>query len=398
MATHQAAASVPQQGVNAAPASAQQQARPFFQASKVGVNQTGSWPSQAVATQVGPTPLTASGGYLRRVILETTATGGSGAATGAGDYPFNVFDLVRYAMPNNTPILELSGYNLMLADCYGGYAGVNDPRNDPDYSANADNPSIWPFIPIALDETAMGALSDLSSSSGFQLTAQFATSAHLWGANAPATLPTFALTAYSEYWTLPNQVDMNNRQQQTVPPYAGTVQLWNQIPNVSLPAGGGSFRLQLNRMGNQLRTIVMVTRSGSGTGGSVPARTDTPFPNPVNLRWDDVILRAQDPQTIRKVMKETVNGLTARDTGVHTFPYSLGIGRFVGGNGVSSYIPTVTDTRYELSGTFGVATLPTLDWLVNDVSSAPSTGLERTQVPGGVAYYPPAPGPAGNTM
>ena len=385
----------PQQGVNAAPQSAGASQRPFCQASKVGVQSTWNTSSVSVssASTLGPNALTASGGFIRRVILETIGSGAStGASTAAGDAPFNLYSTVRFAMPNNTPILELSGYNLMLADAYGGYAGVNDIRNDPDYAFGATNTfKMWPFIPIALDETGMGALSDLSSSSGFQLTLGISASSTIWTV-APGTLPTFAITAYTEYWTLPNNADMNNRPQATTPPYAGTVQLWNQIPNVGLPSGGGSYRLQLNRLGNQLRTVILVTRSGSS------ARDDTPFPNPALLRWDDVILRNQSPQTIRKRMKEFVNGLTARDTGVEVFHYSNGIGRFVGGNGVSSYLPTVTDTRYELSGTFGSATTPTLDWVINDVSSAPQTGLGRTQVPGGTAYYPPAPQPAANTM
>jgi hypothetical protein len=382
----------PGTGVNSAPASAQQRARPFCQAAKDGVQLAGNWSTQlsAASPQVGPVSLTASGGFLRRIILELVSTGGAGSGVGAADYPFNLPQLVRFSEPNNTPIVELSGFNLLLSNIYGGYVGVNDPRNDPDYSQNGNNPAIWPFIPIELDPTGMGALSDLSSSSGYQLTVQYNPASAIW-TTAPTTLPAVALNAYSHYWTLPNREDMNGRPQATTPPFAGTVQLWNQISNIGLPAGGGAQRVQLNRMGNQLRTIVMVTRAAG-------ARSDVPFPNPFSLRWDDVLLRNQDPQTLRKIMREYVNGMTARDVGVHVLPFSQGISRFVGGNGVSSYLPTVTDTRFELSGTFGAATTPTVDWLVNDVSSAPLSGLERTTVGGGLGYYPPAPAPMAGTQ
>jgi hypothetical protein len=379
----------PGTGSNAAPASAQQRARPFCQASKHGQQQTAAF-SQILTTasvQLGPTALTASGGFVRRIVIETVGSGAGGTTAGipGPDYPWLVYNKIRYSEPNNTPIFELSGFNTLLADVYGGYTSIEDPRADPDYSNNNNNPTLLPFVPIELDPTGMGALSDLSASSGYQLTL-FTTpsgNANLYS-TAANPLPTLTITVFTDYWTLPNAVDMNGRPQATVPPYAGTVQLWNEIPNIVLPAGGGSSRQQLNRMGNQLRTIIMVTRVSSST------RSDVPFPNPLLLRWDDVVIRNQDPVSLRKYFREFVDTFVGRDTGVHVFPFSFGISRSVGGNGVSSYLPTVTDTRFELSGTFGAATTPTLDWLVNDVSSAPLSGIERTTVGGGLGYYPPA--------
>ena len=90
-------------------------------------------------------------------------------------------------------------------------------------------------------------------------------------------------------------------------------------------------------------------------------------------------------------MKEALITSSARDVGVYTYPYSQGITRTVGGNGVSSYLPTVTATRYELSGPSGGA--GTLDWVINDVSSAPVSGVQRATAGGGLGYYPPQPSP-----
>jgi hypothetical protein len=80
---------------------------------------------------------------------------------------------------------------------------------------------------------------------------------------------------------------------------------------------------------------------------------------------------------------------SARDVGVYVYPYSFGISRTVGANGVSSFLPTVTATRYELSGASGGA--GTLDWVINDVSSAPVSGVQRATVGGGLGYSPPSP-------
>jgi len=84
---------------------------------------------------------------------------------------------------------------------------------------------------------------------------------------------------------------------------------------------------------------------------------------------------------------------SARDVGVYCYPYSAGITRTVGGNGVSSFLPTVTATRYELSGASGGA--GTLDWIVNDVSSAPVSGVQRASVGAGLGYNPPSPASTG---
>jgi hypothetical protein len=139
-------------------------------------------------------------------------------------------------------------------------------------------------------------------------------------------------------------------------------------------------------MGNQLRTVIMVTRAAG-------LRSETPFPNPAQLRWDDINLRIESPQSVRKIMREMLDTTSARDVGVYCYPYSAGITRTVGGNGVSSFLPTVTATRYELSGASGGA--GTLDWIVNDVSSAPVSGVQRASVGAGLGYNPPSPASTG---
>lgn len=375
----------PGSGVNSDPASRAQQARPFAQASKEGFQPALNWSvtTGANAINLGPLPLPASGGYLKRLAIELVGTGGAGAAVLQADGPWSVIGEVRLLEPNGTPVLDLSGYNLLLADTYGGYAGSPDPRVDPDYSngGTSGNLNIEPYIPLEIDTTGRGALADLSSSSAFQLYISMANTASVWS-TAPSTLPTIAINTYQHFWTLPNDKDQDGNQQNTSPPYPGTIQLWSQIPNISI---ANNQRVQLNRMGNQIRCVIMVFRSAG-------ARAESPAPNAFAFRWDDVILYNVDLQTLRKIMREVVNGLTARDTGVYTMPFNKGLSRFVGGNGVSSYLPTVTATRFEISGPNSGGTV---DWLVNEVTSAPISGVQRSSVGGGLQFYPPNPAPAG---
>jgi hypothetical protein len=150
-------------------------------------------------------------------------------------------------------------------------------------------------------------------------------------------------------------------------------------------------------MGNQLRTVIMATKAAG-------VYAETPFPNPAQFRWDDINLRIESPQSLRKWIREflittqtrAASGGLPGFVGIYAYPYSNGITREVGGNGISSLLPTVTATRYELSGASGVA--GTLDWVINDVSSAPVSGVQRATVGGGLGYYPPAPPAAGGTM
>jgi hypothetical protein len=376
------AAAPPQQGTRSAPAETAQRPVPFAQASVHGCEQGPTFTVTPGTTQqnFGPFPLPATG-YLRRVILEvaTTTTGAGGAF--AGDGPFNIFALLRLTDTNGAPIFELSGYNTLLADTYGGYAGCPDPRVDPDYSASSLTPAISPYIPLEIDPTGMGAPANLSASSAYRLSAIVDTSANIW-ATAPGTIPTFTVTVWCEFWTLPAPTSMDGRPQSIAPPFAGTVQLWSQQPNVSVAAGGN--RLALNRMGNLLRTVLCVFRVSG-------ARSDAVFGDPVTLRWDDINLEVCSRRKLRKIMREYTNDLTSRDIGVYLFGnYSYGTERNVGALSVASWLPTVTATRYEISTPAGSGAGGTLDFVINDVSVAATAPEERATVGGaGVGFHPP---------
>lgn len=388
---------MPTQALTTANAGKQQQARPqaaikpFCQASKVATRLVGSYAPGISATPapIGPVSLTASGGFVRRWILETILSGGGGTTAGvlAADGPWNLFSLVTLAEPNNNPIVNLTGFNLFLADIYGGFATGENPANDPDYSTSLGNINMWPYLPIELDPTALGALSDLSSSSGYQLYILPNPTGTVY-TTIPSPLPTAALNVYAEYWALPESQDGSKQQQAIVPPRAGTIQMWNQILNIVLAAGGGNQYMQLNRMGNRLRTILMVTRAAG-------ARSDTPFPNPARIDWDDIVLHGLSPQILRKRMFEMVLSQAVRPTGAFALFFNQGIERNVGGNGASSWLPTVTDTRFALEGNFPSASTPTLDWVINDVSRAPLGAVERTSIgPSSPGYHPALPSAA----
>lgn len=380
-ALQHATGAAPQQGARAAAVAP----KPFAQASKHGTRLVGNFnPALSAAPgAVGPTALTASGGYIRRYVLENLLTGGGGTTAGVlqADGPWNLDALITLTEPNNNPVFNLTGYNTFLSNIYGGFAMGANPANDPDFATALGNIVAYPYIPIELDPTGLGALSDLSSSSGYQLYILPNPIGTVFS-TLPSPVPARALNVYAEFWTLPDRVDGSNNPQAIVPPRAGTIQMWNQILNIGLAAGGGNQEYQLNRMGNRLRTLIMVTRSNG-------ARSDAVFPTPARVEWDDIILHNISPQLLRKRMFEKALSQSSRPVGTHALFFNEGINRFVGGNGASSWLPTVVDTRFALSGQFPSATSPTLDWIVNDVSYAPLGAVERTTVgTSGPGFHP----------
>ena len=315
------------QGTESAPASAAQRARPFCQAAQFGCEQGNAFTGTQGVNPLtyGPNPLPATG-YIRRVRLPAVLTGGAaGTFTAGGDAPWNFYNLIRFAEPNAAPVFELTGFNTLVADYFGGFAGWDDPRQDWDYVGTSPNINIEPYVPVELDPTGMGALSNLRNASAFRLTLIVEAAANIYSVN-PTTFSAFTVVPHVDYWTLPNQVDQENNPQATAPPYPGTIQLWSQIQNLTARPSATTGRAS--------------TGWGTSSGpwrwspASAGLRSETPFPNPAQLRWDDINLRIETPQSIRKIMRETVFGTSTRDVGVYVYPYSTGVTRGVGGNGV----------------------------------------------------------------
>src|SRR5581483_8555920 len=112
-------------------------------------------------------------------------------------------------------------------------------------------------------------------------------------------------------------------------------------------------------------------------------RSDAVVGDNLILRWDDINLDVVDRKTIRKRMREYTNDLVQRDTGVYLFGlYNYCTDRFVGGRCVSSWLPTVTATRYEISTPAGLGAGGTLDFVINDVSVASTMPQQRATVGG----------------
>lgn len=371
------------EGEGAMPATAQQRAIPFHQASHGAEEpaETYEVTPGAAAQTLGPHPLPAQG-YLDKVVIDVEASGGEeGEAETAtnNDFPFCAINLVRLQDSNSATITELTGFELLLAMTYGGFAGSPDPRNYPQYSSNKNNPKMVLKIPVGLNPMGLGTLANQSSSSAFKLTIVVASKAEIWS-TAPETVPKLIIKTSTELMTLPPAADSLGRPQQQTPPYNGTAQYWRVQPNVSVNKGNNPTRV--TDTGNMLRMLGFIGRKEG-------ARSEEPFPDPFNLVWDTGYLRISTRRLLQIRMREQIEQLAERDVGVYIFNWSYGTHRHAGENEVSAFIPTVTATRLEVTGSSAEA--GTLDVLTNSVSVAEINPAMRPVERTATGYQPPTP-------
>jgi hypothetical protein len=370
------------EGPGSTPATAAQRQIPFHQASHHATEPafTQEVTPGTAATTFGPLPLPAQG-YLDKVVIDIEATGGNEEEAEVGlDYPFTVLTLVRLQDSNSATITELSGFNLMLAMTYGGFAGSPDPRNYPQYTANKGNPKLVLKIPVGLNPMGLGVLANQSASSSFKLTIVVGSKTDIWQTKVPKAIPKLTIRVSNELMTLPPSVDSLRRPQQQVPPYNGTAQYFRVQPNVSVSSGNNNTRV--TDTGNMLRMLGFIARKSG-------ARTDETFPDPYNLIWDTGYLHIATRRLLQVRMRELIEQLAERDKGVYFFNWSYGTHRHAGENELNALIPTVTATRLELTGSGAEA--GTLDIFTNTVSIAEVNPALRPVQRNATGYQPPTP-------
>jgi hypothetical protein len=370
------------EGPGSTPATAQQRRIPFHQASHDAEEpaETFEVTPGAGITTLGPHPLPAQG-YLDKVVIDLEATGGNEEEAAVGlDYPFTAISLVRLQDSNGATITELSGFQLMIAMTYGGFAGSPDPRNYPQFSANKGNPKFVLKIPVGLNPMGLGVLANQSSSSAFKWTIVVGSKEEIWQTKVPKAIPKFIIKVSSELKTLPPPADSLGRPQQQVPPYNGTAQYFRVQPNLSVNKGQNQTRI--TDTGNMIRMLALITRKSG-------ERTDEPFPDPYNLVWDTGYLRISTRRLLQIRMREAIEQLAERDKGVYLWNWSTGTHRHAGENELNAYIPTVTATRLEVTGSSAEA--GTADVFTNTVSIAEIDPSRRPVQRNATGYQPPTP-------
>ena len=223
-------------------------------------------------------PLVARPGYFRNFRITHQASGGvNGSVTvaAAADAPYNVSALTTLRDAFGTPLIVADGYSAsylipMFSGGFGMNNGTNFPQNLASYSAisvgattGTGNFTYSYALPLEFAK-GYGVLSAANASLLPTLQFQVASSSALY-TTAPGTLPTVATTVDTDFYWLPEGVNVE-------PPGLGTTrQYLLQQLNPTI-ASTGSARLQFPRLGGFLSEVTIIARDSSG------ARIDTAYP------------------------------------------------------------------------------------------------------------------------
>jgi hypothetical protein len=326
----------------------------------------------ATSTALGPYDVPAYG-YLRNIILDVQASGGTGAGvTVKEDAPWNVISEIALIDVNGAPVVgPFSGYDLYLINKYGGYAYAADPKLSPMYSAPSATGGNFRFllrIPVEFSaREGLGSLPNANAASTWKLRVTLNPASQIYNV-APSGLPSVRVRMYLDAWSQPAQTDLKGNATAQQPPAIGTTAYWSKT---TLPVSAGFNTLRLPRMGSLIRNLMFVFRD---TAGGTRSAGDTAFPDTPSLYWDTRLLKTYQRDLWKHEMyrktgysaaAEAANGL---DSGVFVEDYCHDFDGKIGGELRDQYLGTTQSTRYELTGTFTSA--GTLTVITNDVAAA----------------------------
>jgi hypothetical protein len=319
-------------------------------------------PIQAPLWNCSPT------GWLRGAWFnfQMTITGGGTSATYANDGPwglvqkFTIYDLGQQV------VLQVTGYEWMVLNKFGGYFAMGDPRADLQYStANTGNFNYnlyAPFEVVARD--ALGVVQN-ESKPGWKLEIWIDTAQNTYGQGA--TLPTGTATislhirGYLDSYTEPAAAAPGGRSFSQTPPLPGSLQYWKS-ENVALPSGSTKYDL-VNGIGFPLRNIIYYARASDGTR----ATADGNWWDPATLLIGNVNYFTRSKNVwISKTTKDfgfgsygttvpAVDSANGRENGVYPVWFTKDMTLEAGGELRFKYIDTQVNSLVRITGSMGAA-------------------------------------------
>lgn len=305
-------------------------------------------------------------GWLRTLWLDftLTLTGNSATPTMAADGPWSSINKVTVNDLGNEAIMQLTGYEWMILNKFGGYYSMGDPRADITYSVTTGSASgsgsfhfllALPFEAVVRD--ALGTVQN-ESKPGWNVEIYMDSAANTFG-----TLPTagsvtaLRVRGYAESYTEPQAMAPNGRQFAQTPPLPGSLQYWKS-ENSPLPAGGAKYDLS-NGIGFPIRNILYYARA---TSDGTRATADANWPDPATLLLGNVNLFTKSRNLwLSKMAKDyglfslTADTGNGRENGVYPHYLTKDNGLEPGAELRFKYLDTQVNTLLRFQGSFGAA-------------------------------------------
>lgn len=362
---------------------------------------TKQWTPTAAAQDVSPPggAVKSAPPYLRAIELlvsTPTATGTGGNL--AVDAPGNIFSQLSVTQPGGEEMYggpTFSGYHAMLAAMHSGWKYANDIANKPSYSASSTAPQfVLPIVFEIQGQFGIGSLPNADASAPWKIQATANTTTLAWQ-TAATTYPTMQVDYFNNGWTLPSPNNPLNPSltQEVAPAMLGTLNKWT-VQQVVIPAGS-SFNANLVRKGNAMRNLIFIAR------GSANARVAaTNFPNPLTLKWDGSVLKANDDYRLMIDDEYYTRGGAAGSTpnvpqvGVVAVQMAdlagLDDQAVAQGLGMDAFWGTTQSSTLEIDGTWG-GSVTLLEILTNDTQWVNLAGNPYAFAYGGYLQAPAQP-------
>lgn len=310
------------------------------------------------ATQVLPVYTPSPNNQIRGLYITCTsaATGNSATVALQGDAPWIVYQSITFSDANQKPIVgPFNGYDLMIANKFGGYQYNSDPRASAIYSATTGSGSTAGsftfvlYVPVEVNLRGFGALQNQSSDSTFTLSLTLNTGALVFS-TTPTTLPTVTTVISAAGWW-----KGNNPGASSTPPAAGSTQYLTKGSYSSL---NGSVQQQLSQgLGYPIRNMIFenydVSNSTRATGNTdFPTTTQflykgTSYFNISKTLWQDLMSRAFG---LTSTTADSANGL---ENGVFVIPWFFqDVSLHPGNELAQGYLNTNQGDLHQMIGTF----------------------------------------------
>lgn len=316
--------------------------------------------TQAPLWNISPT------GWLRTLWLDFTLTiaGNALTPTFAADGPWNAVQKCTLYDLGGEVIMQLTGYEWMVLNKFGGYYEIGDPRQDITFSTTAGSGAAagsfhfilaLPFEAVARD--ALGTVQN-ESKPGWKVEIYFDSAAAVYGTQPTGTgTASMRVRGYPESYTEPMAEAANGRPFAQTPPLPGSLQYWKS-ENLAQPAGNAKFDLS-NGIGFPIRNIIWYARA---TSDSTRATADTNWPDPSTLLLGNVNLFTRSKNLwLSRLGKDfgltstTPDTAMGRENGVFPIWFTRDFGLRAGGEMRFKYLDTQVNTLLRFTGANGVA-------------------------------------------
>ena len=305
-------------------------------------------------------------GWLRALWFDFTLTiaGNAATPTMAADGPFSAVNKVTVNDLGGEAIMQMTGYEWMIMNKFGGYFNMGDPRADVTFSVTSGSGTsagsfhfilCLPFEAVSRD--ALGTVQN-ESKPGWNVELYMDSAANTY-ATQPTGTSTVSLRVrgFIDSYTEPQAMAPNGRQFAQTPPLPGSLQYWKSENN---PVAAGNMKFDLsNGVGFPIRNILYYARAQSD---GTRATADTNWPDPATLLLGNVNLFTKSKNLwISRLSKDfellsaTADGINGRENGVYPVYFTRDNGLQPGAELRFKYLDTQVNTLLRFQGSFGAA-------------------------------------------